>query len=137
MPQPSSPRPASRPFSESDPLTLTRYILTQQRKHPHAKGDLSIILSAIATATKAITSAVRRAGLLSLYGMQGTMNTTGDDQKKLDVIANDIFINSLKHTKLVSVMVSEENEDAMLFPEFGPDAKYAAAFDPLDGSSNM
>lgn len=117
-------------------MTLTRYILTGQRKHPQARGDLSLILSAIATASKAVTSAVRRAGLLSLYGLQGSVNTTGDDQKKLDVIANDIWINSLKHTEQVSVMVSEENEEALLFPEF-TDAKYAIAFDPLDGSSNI
>lgn len=69
-------------------MTLTRYILTEQRKHPHASGDLSIILSAVATACKALSSAVRRAGMLSLYGLHGSTNSTGDDQKKLDVIAN-------------------------------------------------
>jgi fructose-1,6-bisphosphatase I len=118
---------------------------------------------------------VRRAGLLNIYGLQGTSNSTGDDQKKLDVIANgdapvprglagvtdpqlcvatpahlcwhvdvpprplsfaraDIWINSLKHTNLVGVMVSEENEDPIVFPDL-KDAKYAVAFDPLDGSS--
>ena len=44
----------------------------------------------------------------------------------------DIWVNSLKHTKLVGVMVSEENEEAIVFPEL-TDAKYAIAFDPLDG----
>lgn len=99
-----------------------------------ARGDLSIILSAIATASKAVTSAVRRAGMLSLYGLHGSMNSTGDDQKKLDVIANDIWINSLKHTHLVGVMVSEENDEPIVYPDL-KDAKYAVAFDPLDGSS--
>lgn len=60
--------------------------------------QLSIVLTSIATACKAITAAVRRAGLQGLHGLQGTSNVTGDEQKKLDVISNDIFINSLKYT---------------------------------------
>jgi fructose-1,6-bisphosphatase len=82
-------------------MTLTRYILVEQKRHPTATGDLSIILNAIQTACKAITATVRRAGLLNIYGAQGSQNVSGDDQKRLDVIANDIFVNSIKHTGLV------------------------------------
>ena len=102
-------------YSDSDPSTLTRYILAQQRKHPEATGDLTIILNAIQTACKAITSSVRRAGLQNLYGLHGSTNATGDDVKKLDMISNDIFINTLKHTGRVAVMVSEENEEAIIY----------------------
>ena len=117
-------------------MTLSRYILVEQRKHKEAHGDLTLILMAIQTACKAITAAVRRAGLTGLYGLHGATNSTGDDQKKLDVIANDIFINSLRHTGLISVMVSEENEEPVMITDHA-DAKYTAVFDPLDGSSNI
>ena len=117
-------------------MTLSRYILVEQKRHAAATGDLSLILNAISTACKAVTAAVRLAGLSGLYGLEGAVNSTGDDQKKLDVIANDIFINSLRHTKLIGIMVSEENDEPIIVKEH-PEAKYAAVFDPLDGSSNI
>ena len=134
---PPLPLPPLHPAmaADYDPMTLTRFILTEQQRHPSAKGELSIVMSAIATAGKAVTSAVRRAGLLNLFGLQGSTNVTGDEQKKLDVIANDMWINALRHTKLVAVMVSEENDEAITYDL--PDAKYVVAFDPLDGSSNI
>eukprot|EP00126_Sphaerothecum_destruens_P006849 Sdes_comp19558_c0_seq2m11210 len=69
-------------------------------------------------------------------GLAGGTNKTGDEQKKLDVLANEVFINALKSSGKVSVMVSEENEDAILVEPAlrGP---YCAVFDPLDGSSNI
>ena len=105
-------------------MTLTRYILTEQKKHVEATGDLTLILSALVTACKAVTAAVRRAGLLKLHGLHGSSNATGDEVKKLDVIANDIFISSLRHTGLVGIMVSEENEEPIIVSEH-PEAKYA------------
>ena len=120
-----------------DPSTLTRYILAQQRLHKEATGDLTLLVSAIATACKAISSAVRRAGLTNLLGYHGASNVSGDEQKKLDVISNDIFKNLIASTGVVGVMVSEEDEEAVLLPEAGERGKYVVVFDPLDGSSNI
>lgn len=108
--------------------------MSEQPKH--ASGDLSLILAAIGTACKAISSAVRRAGLIGLFGLEGATNATGDDVKKLDVISDEIFVNSLRHTRRVALMVSEERAAAL--PVEGCEgAKYIVAFDPLDGSSNI
>ena len=64
-------------------MTLTRFILSSQQQHAGASGDLSIILAAIGTACKAISSACRRGALIGLYGVEGSTNATGDSVKKL------------------------------------------------------
>jgi fructose-1,6-bisphosphatase I len=101
--------------------------------HDH---DLVILLNAIATSCKLITSAVQRAGVAKLYGLAGEVNSTGDDQKKLDVLSNDMMINALVHSGVCSVLVSEENENPIVVPA-GKQGKFCVAFDPLDGSSNI
>ncbi len=79
---------------------------------------------------------IRRASLINLTGLAGSTNTTGDDQKKLDVIGNDLFIAAMKSSGIVRVLVSEEEEDVIRFDEH-PQARYAVACDPIDGSSNL
>eukprot|EP00184_Porphyridium_aerugineum_P000788 CAMPEP_0184700074 /NCGR_PEP_ID=MMETSP0313-20130426/8130_1 /TAXON_ID=2792 /ORGANISM="Porphyridium aerugineum, Strain SAG 1380-2" /LENGTH=330 /DNA_ID=CAMNT_0027159461 /DNA_START=105 /DNA_END=1094 /DNA_ORIENTATION=+ len=117
--------------------TLSRYILTGQATHPEARGDLSLLLNGVQVACKIIESCVRRAGIAQLYGLAGSGNVQGEDQKKLDIIANDIFKENVESTQKVCVMVSEEEDLAIVCePAFGS-AKYAIAFDPLDGSSNI
>lgn len=101
--------------------------------HDH---DLVILLNAIATSCKLITSAVQRAGIAKLYGLAGEVNSTGDDQKKLDVLSNDMMINALFNSGVCSVLVSEENEEPIMVPP-GKAGKFCVAFDPLDGSSNI
>lgn len=101
--------------------------------HDH---DLVILLNAIATSCKLITSAVQRAGVAKLYGLAGEVNSTGDDQKKLDVLSNDMMINALVHSGVCCVLVSEENEEPIIVPA-GKQGKFCVAFDPLDGSSNI
>jgi fructose-1,6-bisphosphatase I len=101
--------------------------------HDH---DLVILMNAIATSCKLITSAVQRAGIAKLYGLAGETNSTGDDQKKLDVLANDMMINALVNSGVCSVLVSEENEEPIIVPP-GKSGKFCVAFDPLDGSSNI
>ena len=101
--------------------------------HDH---DLVILMNAIATSCKIITSAVQRAGISKLYGLAGETNSTGDDQKKLDILSNDIMINALVNSGVCSVLVSEENEDPIIVPA-GKSGKFCVAFDPLDGSSNI
>lgn len=93
-------------------------------------------MNAIATACKLITSAVQRAGVAKLYGLYGEVNSTGDDQKKLDVLSNDMMINALVNSGVCSVLVSEENEGPIIVPA-SKQGKFCVAFDPLDGSSNI
>ena len=103
-----------------------------------ARHDLSLILQAISVSTKIINTAVQRAGIQGLYGLEGVVNIQGEDQKKLDVLANTVMVNALTSSQRVAVMVSEENpEPIFVSPEKLGDAeegaKYTAVFDPLDG----
>jgi fructose-1,6-bisphosphatase I len=79
---------------------------------------------------------VRKAGIAGLYGAAGTENATGDSQKKLDVLSNEMFINCLYNSSVCAVLVSEENDDPIIIPA-DLAGKYCVAFDPLDGSSNI
>jgi fructose-1,6-bisphosphatase I len=81
--------------------------------HDH---DLVILMNAIGTSCKLITSAVQRAGVAKLYGLAGEVNSTGDDQKKLDVLSNDMMINALVNSGVCCVLVSEENEEPIIVP---------------------
>jgi fructose-1,6-bisphosphatase I len=110
--------------------------MTEQRKYPQATGELTQLLNALLTAIKAVSSAVRRAGLANLYGMAGSTNIQGEDVKKLDVIANDLFVNMLRSSYACSIMVSEENEN-VIEVQTDHQGKYIVVFDPLDGSSNI
>jgi len=116
-------------------LSLTRFVLAEQRKVPHATGDLTQLLVAIQTAVKAISSAVRKAGIAQLFGMAGDTNVQGEEVKKLDVLSNDLFINMMKSSFTTCLLVSEENEEAIEV-DTGK-GKYIVCFDPLDGSSNI
>lgn len=114
-----------------DCITLSRFIL-EQGKDP----NVTIMMGSIQLACKVIAGAVRKAGIAGLYGLDGSTNATGDDVKKLDIIANDTFVNSLLHSRNLSVMVSEENPEPIIVEEHLA-GKYCIAFDPLDGSSNI
>ncbi|KDO33127.1 fructose-1,6-bisphosphatase [Saprolegnia parasitica CBS 223.65] len=118
----------------SNPITLSRFILADGELQ--SNNDLCILFNSIELACKVISSAVRRAGLTGLYGLDGSTNSTGDDVKKLDLLSNEIFINSLRNSTKIEVMVSEENEDP-IWVEGVSGCKYGIAFDPLDGSSNI
>lgn len=118
-------------------ITLTRFVLEEQRKRaPDATGDLTHLLYSLCTAIKAISSAVRKAGFAKLYGLAGDVNVQGEDVKKLDEVSNELVINMLKSSFKTCLLVSEENENAIVVeaPYVG---KYVVCFDPLDGSSNI
>jgi len=121
---------------DTDCLTLNRFILQEQRNHPNASGDLTQLLNSILTAVKAISTAVRRAGMTKMFGVAGHDNATGDKVQKLDVLSNDLFINMLRSSYTVCGMVSEENEN-LIEVETERSGKYIVYFDPLDGSSNI
>lgn len=86
-------------------------------------------------ACKFISSHVKKAGISNLYGLIGDTNTSGDSVKKLDILSNEVFINSLRSSHKVCLMASEEDEDAIIVDING--ANYIVCFDPLDGSSNI
>ncbi|KAG0683536.1 Fructose-1,6-bisphosphatase [Pichia californica] len=120
----------------TDLVTLTRFIIEeQQRLAPEATGELSLLLNALQYAFKFIAHTIRRAELINLIGLYGQTNSTGDDQKKLDVIGDEIFINAMKASGNVKVLVSEEQEDLIIFE--GNSGNYAVCCDPIDGSSNL
>merc|ERR1719502_2609996 len=83
-------------------------------------------MAQLALACKATSRACAKAGIANLFGMAGDQNSSGDDQKKLDVLSNDIFINALVKSGSCAVLVPEEMA-----------GKFCVAFDPLDGSSNI
>jgi len=117
-------------------VTLTRFLTEEQTKHKEATGDFTLLCHALQFAFKSIAYYIRRASLINLTGLAGSSNTTGDDQKKLDVIGNDIFVAAMRSCARVRILVSEEEEHAIAFDEH-PDARYAIVCDPIDGSSNL
>ncbi|XP_011686054.1 PREDICTED: fructose-1,6-bisphosphatase 1 [Wasmannia auropunctata] len=121
---------------DSDCMTLTRFVLAEQRKVPTATGDLTQLLNSIQTAVKAVSSAVRKAGIANMYGIAGNTNIQGEEVKKLDVLSNELFINMLTSSFTTCVLVSEENQHAIEV-ETEKSGKYVVSFDPLDGSSNI
>lgn len=117
-------------------MTLTRFVLGEQRKQPTATGDLTQLLTSIQSAVKAISAAVRRAGIAKLFGAAGEVNVQGESVKKLDVLSNELFINMLESSFTCCLLVSEEN-DLAIEVDAKRAGKYIVTFDPLDGSSNI
>jgi fructose-1,6-bisphosphatase I len=116
-------------------VTLQRFIANEQRHYPQAQGEFSQLLADVSLAAKIINRDINRAGLISLEGSVGEENVQGEDQQKLDVIANTRFIRALRRGGKVCALISEEDEDLILTGN--DDAKYVVAMDPLDGSSNI
>uniref|UniRef100_A0AC35U4X7 Fructose-bisphosphatase n=1 Tax=Rhabditophanes sp. KR3021 TaxID=114890 RepID=A0AC35U4X7_9BILA len=121
---------------QTDAMTCQRFILNEQRRYPEATGDFSNLVTSLLTAFKAISSAVRKAGLASLYGIAGNTNVQGEEVKKLDVLSNELMINMLQSSYTCCTLVSEENETVIEI-EDSKKGKYIVTFDPLDGSSNI
>src|ERR1700733_6746939 len=96
----------------------------------------SLLCHALQFSFKSIAYYIRRATLINLTGLAGSSNVTGDDQKKLDVIGNDLFVAAMKGSGKCRALVSEEEEEVIYFDE-SPDARYVVACDPIDGSSNL
>lgn len=116
-------------------MTISRYI-TETQRNSGGSGEFTQLMNSLVSAIKAISSAVRVAGLNNLMGLAGEQNATGDDQKKLDVLANDLVMNMLKSSFSCCTLISEEDEHAVTV-DSGKAGKYIVTFDPLDGSSNI
>mmetsp|Transcript_26154 Transcript_26154/g.49390 ORF Transcript_26154/g.49390 Transcript_26154/m.49390 type:complete len:370 (-) Transcript_26154:1580-2689(-) len=124
-------------FYESfyDTATLGTWLLDQERNGA-IDSELAVLGSSIATACKQISTLVGRAGISDLMGLHGEINVQGEDQKKLDVVANEVFCAALRNSGRTGVLASEENEVPIAVEETNS-GKYVVVFDPLDGSSNL
>ncbi len=121
-------------MSERLGMPLSRFILEEQKKHPGARGEFSIIMEQIAIASQVIASHVRKAGLVDVLGFTGKINIQGEKVQKLDELSNQIFLEAVKTSGRFCAIASEEMNEAVLMAN---GAQYVIAFDPLDGSSNI
>lgn len=119
--------------------TLNEFILERQADFPFASGELSRILNDIAFASKIVSRDVRQAGLVDhILGTQGGQNVQGEEQQKLDVVADLAFIKAFENGGEVCGIASEENDEYVAFTsETAKNGNYVVLFDPLDGSSNI
>jgi len=117
--------------------TLDRFILEGEHAHPGATGELSLLLMRFGVAGKRIARELAIAGLKRTHGSAGSKNVQGEEQKKLDVIANEILLETFDYGGLVTVAASEELDEPVLYEESGGQGRYAVLFDPMDGSSNI
>jgi fructose-1,6-bisphosphatase I len=118
--------------------TLQSHILAEEQQRPDSGGTLAWILSALSISAKAIAAQVRRARLIDVLGNAGETNVQGEQQQKLDVLANEIMLRALGRRDDVAILASEENEEPVAV-RAEPDGKrrFCVLFDPLDGSSNL
>ena len=119
--------------------TLGQFIIEKQADFPYAKGELSRLLRDIGIAAKIINREVNKAGLADLLGEYGAQNIQGEDQKKLDVYADEQFIEALSRGCECCYIASEEHENGIDLSKLNiaNRGKYLVCIDPLDGSSNI
>jgi fructose-1,6-bisphosphatase I/sedoheptulose-1,7-bisphosphatase len=117
--------------------TLTQYLIERRREHPDATGEFNDLILAVAQACKAIARAVAHGALTGVGENAGGVNVHGEEQKELDLIANDIFLRTLEWPGVLAGLASEEMEEPWSIPAEYPRGKYLLVFDPLDGSSNV
>ncbi|MEL1239659.1 class 1 fructose-bisphosphatase [Flavobacterium flavipallidum] len=124
---------------EEKATTLGEFIIDNQKSFQYSSGELSRIINSIRLAAKVVSYKVNKAGLVDITGAAGETNIQGEDQQKLDVYANEVFIQTLKNREIVCGIASEENDEFITVE--GKDKshknKYVVLMDPLDGSSNI
>lgn len=127
--------PSTSSLAYSVGITLDRFIKMKQDDFPYASGELSQLLRDIALASKIVNRETNRAGLANIGGAFGQTNVQGEEQQKLDVIANIRFTRALTKGGEVCAVVSEEDDEVIDLQNGS--GKYVVAIDPLDGSSNI
>ena len=123
----------------SPKISLTRYLVEEQRKDGAIPAQLRLLLEVVARACKSISLAVNKGALGGVLGVSeaSSENVQGEIQKKLDIIANDVLIEANEWGGHLAAMASEEMEGIHVVPNRYPQGEYLLLFDPLDGSSNI
>lgn len=127
--------PQNSKLAYSVGTTLDRFIKMKQDDFSFASGELSQLLRDIALASKIVNRETNRAGLSNINGAFGQTNVQGEEQQKLDVVANIRFTRALTKGGEVCAIVSEEDDEVIDLQNGS--GKYVVAIDPLDGSSNI
>ena len=118
-------------------ISLTQYLVEQQREHGHIPSQLRLLLEIVARACKSIAISVNKGALGEVLGTAATQNVQGEIQKKLDVISNEVLIEANEWGGHLAAMASEEMDSIHVVPNRYPQGEYLLLFDPLDGSSNI
>ena len=118
-------------------VSLTQYLVEQQREHGHIPGQLRLLIEVVARACKRIAIAVNKGALGEVLGSAGSENVQGEIQKKLDIISNEVLIEANEWGGHLAAMASEEMDSIHVVPNRYPQGEYLLLFDPLDGSSNI
>jgi fructose-1,6-bisphosphatase I len=118
-------------------ITLTQYLIEQQREHGKVSPELRLLLEVIARACKSISHAVSKGPLAGVGDAVGTENIQGEAQKKLDVIAHDVLVEANEWGGHLAAIASEELEKPYQIPHRYPKGEFLLLMDPLDGSSNL
>ena len=118
-------------------VSLTRYLVEQQREHGHIPSQLRLLIEIVARACKSIAISVNKGALGEVLGSNDTENVQGEVQKKLDVISNEVLIEANEWGGHLAAMASEEMDSIHVVPNRYPQGEYLLLFDPLDGSSNI
>ena len=121
----------------SSKISLSRYLVEQQRDKGHIPADLRLLLEVVARACKSISHAVNKGALGGVLGTAESENVQGEVQKKLDIIANEVLLEANEWGGHLAAMASEEMDSIYLVPNRYPQGEYLLLFDPLDGSSNI
>ena len=119
--------------------TLGEFIIENQKDFAYSSGELSRLINSIRLAAKVVNHEVNKAGLVDILGAYGSTNVQGEQQQKLDVYANEVFIKALTNREIVCGIASEENDYFISIEgrNKNNDNKYVVLIDPLDGSSNI
>jgi fructose-1,6-bisphosphatase I len=118
-------------------VSLSRYLVEQQRAKGRIPPELRLLLEVVARACKSISHAVNKGALGGVLGSASTENVQGEVQKKLDIIANEVLIEANEWGGHLAAMASEEMDSIYAVPNRYPQGEYLLLFDPLDGSSNI
>jgi len=119
------------------PVSLTRFLLEEQRAQGQINADLRLLIEVVARACKTISIAVGKGALGGVLGGAGSTNVQGEAQKKLDVLSNEILLEANEWGGHLAALASEEMDDPHPIPHRYPKGEYLLVFDPLDGSSNI
>ena len=119
------------------PISLTRFLLEQQRDKGRIDADLRLLIEVVARACKQISIATAKGALGGVLGEAGTGNVQGEAQKKLDVLSNEILLEANEWGGHLAALASEEMDHPHPIPHRYPKGEYLLVFDPLDGSSNI